>query len=156
MKRHPRIAVRAIITDGQNRVLILKRANTKYCPGMWNLPGGKVEFNETLEAAVAAEINEETGLTARDITFFTYLDNLPGDQDFPHYVSMFFTCKATGTILLNKESSDYRWIGAGEITAYTIAFRNEEAMGLFFSQNCSHVSHPLPEKRGRSPKPNGH
>jgi len=156
MKKHPRIAVRAIITDDQNRILILKRANTKYCSGMWNLPGGKVEFNETLEAAVTAEIKEETGLTARDITFFTYLDNLPGEQNFPHYVSMFFTCKATGTILLNKESSDYRWIGTGEVNSFSIAFRNEEAIGFFFLKKCSHVSHSVPEKRDRPAVPLGH
>jgi ADP-ribose pyrophosphatase YjhB (NUDIX family) len=56
----PVVGVGAIVVSG-GRVLIVKR---KYEPlaGRWSLPGGTLEVGETLEAGVAREIFEETGL----------------------------------------------------------------------------------------------
>jgi 8-oxo-dGTP diphosphatase len=60
----PRVAADAVVfteKDGQRHVLLIQR---KYEPfaGMWALPGGFVEMDETLETAAARELEEETGL----------------------------------------------------------------------------------------------
>jgi ADP-ribose pyrophosphatase YjhB (NUDIX family) len=55
------VGVRAIILDGEGRVLLLRHT---YRPG-WSFPGGGVDRNETAEAAVIREVREEAGLECR-------------------------------------------------------------------------------------------
>lgn len=58
-----RIAVGAVLRVG-GRVLLVRRANPP-SRGLWALPGGRVEPDETLEAAVRREVLEETGVRVR-------------------------------------------------------------------------------------------
>lgn len=45
------------------RVLLIRRAAADYMGGQWELPSGKVDPGESLFAALAREVFEETGLT---------------------------------------------------------------------------------------------
>jgi len=56
----PVCAVGAFIFDG-DRVLVIQRGKPPGA-GLWSIPGGKLEPNETLAQAVAREVREETGL----------------------------------------------------------------------------------------------
>ena len=55
----------AILEDG--RVLAARRAHPPALAGLWELPGGKVEAGESLEAAAVREIVEELGCTVEVI-----------------------------------------------------------------------------------------
>ena len=55
------VSVAAVITDDQNRVLVIRRRDN----GAWQLPGGILELDETPEAGTRREVREETGV---DIT----------------------------------------------------------------------------------------
>lgn len=48
--------------DGSRSLLLVLRGNEPY-KGMWALPGGFMEMDETLEACARRELQEETGLT---------------------------------------------------------------------------------------------
>lgn len=51
----------AVVRDG--RLLLVRRAS-RHGKGNWQLPGGFIEHNETIERAVVREVREETGITA--------------------------------------------------------------------------------------------
>lgn len=57
----PIVAVGAFVFDAEGRVLLVERG-TPPGEGLWTVPGGKLESNETLAQAVAREVREETGL----------------------------------------------------------------------------------------------
>ena len=59
--RRPVLAASAAVFRGQE-VLLIKR-NQEPFKGQWGLPGGKVEFGETLAQAAMREAFEETGIT---------------------------------------------------------------------------------------------
>lgn len=72
----PRLAVGAIVTDTEGRVLLIKRGQAP-SQGSWTLPGGKVERGETLAQAVARELFAETGVRAKHgplVEVFEYID----------------------------------------------------------------------------------
>jgi 8-oxo-dGTP pyrophosphatase MutT (NUDIX family) len=49
--------------DNQDRLIITKRSKSlKIFPNRWVLPGGKVDFGETMEVACMREVDEEIGL----------------------------------------------------------------------------------------------
>jgi 8-oxo-dGTP diphosphatase len=53
----------AIIQQANGEYLLASRPNGKGWAGWWEFPGGKIESNETVEAALTRELQEELGIT---------------------------------------------------------------------------------------------
>ena len=74
------LGAQGVIIDEQGRVLLVRHS---YRPG-WFFPGGGVEWGETLEEALARELEEEVGvtLTAPPVLhgMFSNGTNFPGDH----------------------------------------------------------------------------
>lgn len=81
----------AILLGG--RVVLIRRRNP---PLGWALPGGFVEYGESLEAAGVREAREETGLAVRlREQFFTY--SAPERDPRHHTITTVFLADAEGT-----------------------------------------------------------
>ncbi|WP_194920345.1 NUDIX hydrolase [Catenulispora rubra] len=78
-----------MIKDG--RILLLRRSNTGFADGLWQVPGGGLELGESLTACAAREGKEETGalIEERDLTFAHACQHR--DPDGLDRVGMFFT-----------------------------------------------------------------
>lgn len=64
-------AASAIVVDDDGRILLHRRQDN----GMWALPGGKMEFGETLAGCAVREVKEETGLDVEVVGIVgTYTD----------------------------------------------------------------------------------
>lgn len=55
-----RVAAYAVVLDSRDRLLLTWYNGARPHP-QWTLPGGGVDFEESLEAAVVREVKEETG-----------------------------------------------------------------------------------------------
>ncbi len=89
--RKPVLTVDAIIKI-EGGIVLIKRKNP---PPGWAIPGGFVDYGETLEDAVRREAKEETGLDIKLIRqFHTYSD--PKRDPRHHTVSTIFIAVAAG------------------------------------------------------------
>lgn len=101
LPRNPLLTVDVII-EVKGGVVLIKRKNP---PPGWAIPGGFVDYGETIEAAVIREAKEETGLDITDVRqFHTYSD--PGRDPRHHTVSTIFTAKASGTPVAADDAKD--------------------------------------------------
>ena len=58
----PKVDVVAAIIRRDDKILITQRHGHVHLPGLWEFPGGKVEPEESFEAALEREIREELGV----------------------------------------------------------------------------------------------
>jgi ADP-ribose pyrophosphatase YjhB (NUDIX family) len=106
---HPQLAVSAaIFRDG--KILLVRRARSP-AKGFYSLPGGRVEFGETLHAALHREVDEETALKIDIVGLAGWREVVPGTSGGGHYVIMSFAARWTsGEPVLNEELDDFRWL----------------------------------------------
>lgn len=126
--------VRLILTDAHGRVLLLKRVMTKYAEGFWCLPGGKVDYGQTVAESIKNELREETGLICEKYNFLFYQDSLPLKNQEIHCINLYFECAWTGKIRLNEESCDFVWVAHSELGGYAIAFKNDLALKEYWEE----------------------
>ena len=101
--RNPFCTVDAII-ETEGGIILIKRKNP---PSGWAIPGGFVDYGESLEGAVRREAKEETGLDIKLIRqFHTYSD--PKRDPRHHTVSTIFIATAAGK---PKAGDDAREVG---------------------------------------------
>lgn len=54
-----------ILEDAEGRILVARRPEHKHQGGKWEFPGGKIDSNESMPAALARELHEELGISLR-------------------------------------------------------------------------------------------
>jgi 8-oxo-dGTP diphosphatase len=111
----------AIVRDEQ--VVLIKR---KYEPlaGHWSLPGGTLELGESLEAGVAREIREETGLDVDVGPVVEVFDRILLDASSKvqyHFVLIDYLCRPIGgTLQAGSDVDDAIWVDVRELGDYHI------------------------------------
>ena len=106
---HPQLAVSAAIFR-DDRILLVRRAKSP-ARGLYSLPGGRVEFGETLHTALHREVDEETGLKIDIAGLAGWREVVPGMGGGGHYLIMSFAARwIAGEPMLNDEHDDFRWL----------------------------------------------
>jgi 8-oxo-dGTP diphosphatase len=121
-------STRAVIENGENRILFIRRHHSSHGNGLWCLPGGKVDVGETVEESLIREVREELGVEAVSPEFLFYQDSLPFEKGKMHCIVFYFHCGIEGPIRINDESSEYMWMDVERMDHYSIAFRNDEGI----------------------------
>jgi len=108
----PVLGVGALIIEG-DKILLIQRGNEPL-KEYWSLPGGAVETGETLKAAIAREVLEETHLTVQvgEIAeiFERMIPDATGGIEY-HYVLLDYLCKITaGTPAPGDDSAAVDWV----------------------------------------------
>ncbi|MBN1502012.1 NUDIX hydrolase [Candidatus Woesearchaeota archaeon] len=99
--KQPKITVDIIIRY-QGGIVLIKRKNPPYG---WALPGGFVDYGETLEQAAVREAKEETHLDVElEKQFHTYSD--PKRDPRFHTVTTVFIAHGTGELKAQDDAAD--------------------------------------------------
>lgn len=115
-----------IIADGQ-KILITRRPIEGLLGGLWEFPGGKVENQETSEAACIREIKEETGLGVKITGYLTRIHH--AYTHFKIKMDVFYCRKINGRTRLNGPI-DHRWISLGDIGRFAFPKANNKFIPL--------------------------
>lgn len=113
--RQTKIGVMAVIQRNSGEILLgLKgRAFDQEFVGKWVTPGGRVNFNESLEAAILREVREETGLEVEIVC------PLPPQEiihENGHYVFFSYLVRPTfGEPIAGDDISEVRWFTQVEL-----------------------------------------
>jgi 8-oxo-dGTP diphosphatase len=109
----PEISVGGIAVD-RDRLLMIQRGRG-VAKGQWSIPGGRVEFGESLEAAVVREVFEETGIEVVCDKFLGWVERI--GEDF-HYVIMDFAVDvfSPGRPVAGDDASQAKWVHLADIT----------------------------------------
>ena len=106
---HPQLAVSAAIFR-DDKILLVRRARSP-AKGFYSLPGGRVEFGESLHTALHREVDEETALKIAIVDLAAWREVLPGTGGGGHYLIMSFAARWTaGEPRLNDELDDFKWL----------------------------------------------
>jgi ADP-ribose pyrophosphatase YjhB (NUDIX family) len=115
--RHfPVATVGGLIRDAEGNLLLVR---TRKWSGKYGIPGGKIEYGETMEAAFAREAREETGLAVRDIGFVMAQDCVEHPEFYRprHFILVNYVARVDGikpAVRLNHESDAYVWATPAE------------------------------------------
>ncbi len=128
--RNPIPTVDIIIELENGAIVLIERANPPYG---WALPGGYVDYGESLESAAVREAREETSLDIELIgQFHTYSD--PGRDARQHNISTVFLARADG---VPKAASDARAVGifsSMDSLPTPLAFDHATILNDYFAQ----------------------
>lgn len=131
-RKHPVPAVDIIIEikfpDGRTGIVLIERKNPPYG---WALPGGFVDYGETLEQAAIREAREETSLEVELLQqFHTYSD--PSRDPRRHTISTVFIARASGW---PEAADDARRAGvfSKEEINFPLAFDHSQILEDYFS-----------------------
>ncbi len=130
----PEATVSAIIvTPDLSKFLITRRQSGLY-QGMWCLPGGHINRDETMRQAVIREVKEETGLNF-DPQLFSCFDEIIPEHDI-HSITVVFDGLVNGTIKPQAdEVAEIGWYSLGEIREMPFAFRHKDIIESY-AQQC--------------------
>lgn len=108
----PAVAVAAIVFDERGCVLLVERGKPPGA-GLWTVPGGRLEGQETLAQGVAREVREETGLLVEVGPLACVVERM-GD-DF-HFVILDYLARVIGGALAaGDDARAARWVDHDEL-----------------------------------------
>jgi 8-oxo-dGTP diphosphatase len=90
---NPALAVNAIVED-RRRILLVKRRIEPF-KGLWSLPGGYVEYGETVEDALKREVKDECGISIRPSKIVGIYSS-PNRHPWKHVIAICCAAKKVG------------------------------------------------------------
>ncbi|MDD3984908.1 MAG: NUDIX hydrolase [Methanobacterium sp.] len=124
--KNPLLTVDIVIIHNKS-VILIKRKNPPY-KGSWALPGGFVEYGETVESAAIRETKEETGLNI-------ILEDIIGIYSDPkrdprgHIIFIcFLGKKISGKLIADTDAVDVKYFSINKISTINLAFDHKKIL----------------------------
>ena len=117
-----------VVVFSEDRILVLKRPN-----GLWEFPGGGIEWGETPEQTATRETKEETGLSVANLKLIgTTSATFEKEGNEKHALYIVYRAE-TGSkdVTLSREHTEYRWLSHNELKFLKLGLNAEAALNLF-------------------------
>src|SRR3982750_1473759 len=120
MKKKTIVAAGGLVSNDSMELLLIYRR------GFWDLPKGKLDEGESIEACAVREVEEETGLTnvlldkLVGITYHEYFDEWK-QRDVvkeTHWFAMHVNGNQTLVPQQEEDIKDIKWVAQNELRAY--------------------------------------
>jgi len=111
--RSPILAVDGIVSDGE-KILLVRRAIPPFL-GYWTLPGGHVEYGETVEEAIKREMREELGIEVKIKRLIGVYSDPKRDPRYHSVAVNFLLEPVSKDIRLNFEGSEFKFFSVKEL-----------------------------------------
>lgn len=129
MNQMPMMVVAAALIDSQSRVFVQRRPLNKNMGGLWEFPGGKVEADETPEAALIRELREELSIETETACLApaTFSTGQVGDRSL---ILLLYVCRKWKGQIQPTEALDTRWLRTPELFALEMPPADAPLIGI--------------------------
>jgi 8-oxo-dGTP diphosphatase len=118
MASKPILLVTAVaLVDADDRVLLQRRPEGKAMAGLWEFPGGKVGRDETPEAALIRELEEELAIKTEDSCLAPLTFASHGYEEF-HLLMPLFVCRVWEGVPDPREGQTLAWVRPRQMKEY--------------------------------------
>jgi len=102
------------VIQSNNKYLLLRRSpNSKFFADLWDLPGGKLEKDETLEQCIKRETQEETSFIVEPIEKIG--DHTCNENNRSLHFNFFSVNVLSSDLKLSDDHTDYKWVYKEEL-----------------------------------------
>jgi len=112
------IPVAAAIIKKGDKFMIAKRSHHKHLGGFWEFPGGKIEADESPEACLIRELNEELKIKVKVIGFFA--ENIHDYGSVKISLKAFICQFVSGRFTLI-DHDEIKWVTAKQLNDHDLA-----------------------------------
>ena len=114
---NPRFKIVGCFLESDGKILILKRSLLKKQSNQWGLPAGKADTGESLEQAMAREMQEETGISVKPSELVLLKEmyvRIPAN-DMLFYLYRLPLSSKHEVVLNPQEHSEFKWATPQEV-----------------------------------------
>jgi 8-oxo-dGTP diphosphatase len=121
MKQYPRAGVGVMVIRNNKVLLGLRHSDPEkadselHGEGTWSMPGGKVDWHQTIEESARRELLEETSLMAKRLKLISVTDEIVHDN---HFVTNGFICtdfEGDARVMEPDEIVEWRWFSLSDL-----------------------------------------
>ncbi|WP_017304379.1 NUDIX domain-containing protein [Spirulina subsalsa] len=119
-KLFPLTTVGALVVKPDQQVLIVQTTKWR---GTWGVPGGKVDWGESLVEALIREFQEEVGLQLKNIQFALCQEAIldPQFHKEAHFIMMnYYAFSESDVIIPNHEIEEWAWVDPEQALDYPL------------------------------------
>jgi len=125
------IRVVAALVEHDGRYLITQRREGAVLPSLWDFPGGRVEEDESDEAALVREVDERLGVRVAVGQLISFV-NHPYDK---YAVDLYlYECRLLGSQLHCRAVQSYAWVTSKEMESYSFTPVDEASMSKLLGE----------------------